>query len=309
MKQINCNFCGSDNTKFLYETKDRMIRRNDQKKFNIVVCKNCRLAYLNPQPEWEDLEYFYGDTYYTNAQIGNNKKSAIYNLIRKIKRAVIGPYKPKFWNFKKENGNFLDIGCGNGAYESYLIKDNSGWEFYGVEPNKNSFQVAKNIEGFKVFNGNLKQADYPADFFDVILMSHSLEHLSDPMLSLKECYRILKPGGHLVVNVPNFNSLARRFFGKYWFHLDAPRHLFHFTPNVLEKMMEKSGFKIKQIKFEVLSGSITRSLAYRFNKDKFFFEKPIISLIIHYLIFPIDRFIELIYLASGFKIIVLKKKF
>lgn len=306
MKQIKCDFCGFDNVKSLYKVRDRMIRKDNQKKFNIVICKNCELAYLNPQPEWKDLEYFYGDVYYTNAPIGSGNKNIIYKLIRKIKRAVFGAYKPKFWNFGKKSGKFLDIGCGNGAYESYLINDNSNWEFYGIEPNKNSFQAAKDIKGFKVFNGNLREAGYPDNFFDVILMSHSLEHLSDPMASLKKCYRILKPGGRLVISVPNFNSLARRFFGKYWFHLDAPRHLFHFNPDILKKMIEKSGFKIEQLRFEVLSGSITRSLAYRFNKDKFFFDMPFISLIIHYLIWPIDRLIELTFFASGLRIIIIK---
>ena len=305
MKNINCNFCQSDKADFIYELRDRMIRRDDKRKFELYKCQKCGFAYLNPQPEWEDLKYFYGGDYYTNVSDAA-KHNIFYRALRKIKRAIFGAYKPKFYNFGKSEGKFLDVGCGSGAYEFYLIKDNIGWEFYGVEPSAPSYQIAKAIEGFKVFNGDLRNARYSTNFFDVILMSHSLEHVSNPTEVIAECFRILKPGGRLVVSVPNFNSLARRFFGKYWLHLDAPRHLFHFTPDILKKMTEKSGFKIEKVNFEVLSGSMTKSAAYIFNKDKFFFDTPFVSLLIHYLIWPIDKFIQLTPLASGFKIIAIK---
>ncbi|MDI6717442.1 MAG: class I SAM-dependent methyltransferase [Patescibacteria group bacterium] len=309
MKQIRCNFCDSDNSSLLYKAKDRMIRRNDLREFNVVICGDCGLVCFNPQPEWKDLEYFYGDDYYTNFFANKNKKSAVYNLIRKAKRAVLGAYMPKFWDFGKKSGNFLNIGCGNGDYESYLIKNYQKWKFYGVEPNILSYQIAKTIDGFKVFNGDLKSARYKDNYFDVILMNHSLEHMPNPMENIAECFRILKPGGRLVVAVPNFNCFTRRLFGSYWFHLDAPRHLFHFSSDVLKAMLEKNNFKINSLKFEVLSGSIMRNIDYKLNRKECFFDKPFISLIIHYLIFPIDRFIELIGLASGLRIIAVKCKY
>lgn len=305
MKNINCDFCHCNETAAVYKLKDRMLRTEDKREFYLQQCLKCKLAYLNPQPQWDELEYFYGDKYYTNVS-GGVRRNIFYRVLRKIKRAFFGAYKPKFYNFGKTEGKFLDIGCGSGAYESYLIKENIGWKFYGIEPSSESYQVAKRVGNFNVFNGDLKSANYENNFFDVILMSHSLEHVSNPTEVIAECFRVLKPGGYMVISVPNFNSLARIFFGKYWIHLDAPRHLFHFTPDILKKMAEKSGFKVKQVKFEVLSGSVTRSAAYIFNKDKFFFDTPFISLLIHYLIWPIDKLIQLTPLASGLKIIAIK---
>lgn len=306
MKNINCNFCHSGNTVFLYKLRDRMIRRDDKREFKLYRCQECGLAYLNPQPEWEDLKYFYGGDYYTNVS-DTAKHNVFYRALRKIKRAIFGAYKPKFYNFGKSEGKFLDVGCGSGAYESYLIKNNFGWEFYGVEPSIPSYQIAKTIGGFKVFNGDLKSAHYADNFFDIILMSHSLEHVSNPTEVINECFRILKPKGHLVVSVPNFNSLARRLFEKYWFHLDAPRHLFHFSAGVLSEMFLKSGFGCVSVKFEVLSGSIVRSVAYKFNIDKFFFEEwPLIMLLVHWLILPINKLIKLLHLASGLRVIAIK---
>jgi SAM-dependent methyltransferase len=306
MKLINCNFCNNEKTKLLYKTKDRMLKKADSLEFYLHQCQECGLAYLNPQPEWKDLEYFYGGDYYTNAPIGGNH-NIFYNLLRKFKRAVLGPPKYKFWDFNKTEGRFLDVGCGNGAYESYIIKDYSRWEFYGVEPSPDSFKVASTVKGFRVFNGNLEEAHYNDNFFDVILMSHSLEHLPNPLAALKECHRILKPGGRLVIGVPNFDCPARRFFGSYWLHLDAPRHLFHFSPNVLKAMLQNSGFSVVSLNFEVLSGSIVRSLAYRFNMNKFFFKTPLVMLVIHYLIWPINKLIESLRLASGLRVIAIKK--
>lgn len=305
MRKIHCNFCNSDKTKLLYKVRDRMIRENSSQEFFVRRCEICGLAYLNPQPEWKNLEYFYRGEYYTNAPIGAGH-NIFYNLLRKIKRAIFGPPKYKFWDFNKTEGRFLDVGCGNGAYESYIIKDYPEWEFHGVEPGLDSFKIASAVNSFKVFNGNLEEACYNDNFFDVILMSHSLEHLPTPLTALKECFRILKPGGRLVIRVPNFNSPARRFFGSYWVHLDAPRHIFHFSKNVLLSMLKEAGFRIGSVKFETLSGSIIRSLAYYLKINRFFFEQPLILSFIHYLIFPINKIIELLHLASGLRIVAIK---
>lgn len=283
-----------------------MIRKDDGREFYLNKCKECGLVYLNPRPEWQELKYFYACDYYTNVPASGIRRNFFYRQLRKIKRAVLGAPNPKFWNFGKNRGRFLDVGCGSGTYESYLIEKYPGWEFYGVEPGIDSYRLAKNISGFRVFNGDLKNADYGDNFFDVILLSHSLEHMHEPMEAIAECFRILKPGGRLVIAVPNFGSLARRLFGGYWIHLDAPRHLFHFCADALRHMVQKNGFKIESEKFEVLSGSITKSAAYTLNLNRLFFDTPFVSLLIHYLIWPVDRLIELTPFASGVRIIAVK---
>ncbi len=310
MKPISCNLCGSTDSTLLYRLKDRMIRVESKDEFNLYLCKRCGLAYLNPQPEWEELEYFYGGNYYTNVSHSERKSSlgeALYQLLRKLKRAIIGPPHPKFWHFGKETGRFLDVGCGNGAYDAYVIKDYPRWEFYGVEPSALSASLAKKITHFNVFNGFLENAHYESDFFDVILMSHSLEHTFDPKKTIEEAFRILKKGGRLIIKVPNFACPSRRFFGTYWYHLDAPRHLFHFAPEVVAVILKNAGFTIESVRFEALSGSVLRSIAYYVNRKQFFFEKQLILMCIHYVLVPIKKVVEWFKVGSGQEVIAIKK--
>ena len=310
MKTISCKFCGASDSILLYKMRDRMIRTESKDIFDLHLCKQCGLAYLNPQPEWQELEYFYGGNYYTNVSRGERKSSlgeALYQTARKIKRAVVGPPHPKFWHFGKGRGRFLDVGCGNGAYDAYVIKDYPQWEFYGIEPSKASALLAQKTPYFKVFNGFLENACYAPDFFDVILMSHSLEHTFDPKKTIEEAFRILKKGGRLVIKVPNFSCPTRTFFGTYWYHLDAPRHLFHFTPEVLTAILKNAGFTIESIRFEALSGSVLRSVAYYANRKQFFFEKPFILMCIHYALVPIKKIAEWFSIASGQEIIAVKR--
>lgn len=310
MKTILCNLCGSNDSVLLYRLKDRMIRIESKDIFDLHICKQCGLAYLNPQPEWQELEYFYGGEYYTNVSQEHRTSvlgEALYKLARKIKRAVIGPPHPKFWHFGKETGRFLDVGCGNGAYDAYVIADYPRWEFYGVEPSRASALLAKKIPRFSVFNGFLEHAEYQSDFFDVILMSHSLEHTFNPKKTIEEAFRILRKGGRLIIKVPNFACPSRRFFGTYWYHLDAPRHLFHFTVEVLTAILKNAGFTIESKRFEALSGSVLRSIAYFMNQKQFFFEKPFILVCIHYAFVPVKKIVEWFNVGSGQEVIAVKK--
>ena len=256
MKHISCNFCDNDETELLYIVKDRQVRQNSDQKFYLHQCKKCGLAYLNPQPNWSELGYFYGGTYYTNNPNQETQCDKFYDFFRKLKRKFSRPPNPKFWNFGKNKGRFLDIGCGSAIYESHIIKNYPNWEFYGAEPSHLPALAAKKVKGIKIFEGFLEESHYQDNFFDVILINNVLEHCPNPSSTISECYKILKPGGRLVIDVPNFNSPIRSLFGTFWAHLDAPRHLFHFSSDILSKILKKTGFKIESIKFGAVRGAI-----------------------------------------------------
>jgi SAM-dependent methyltransferase len=93
-----------------------------------------------------------------------------------------------------------------------------------------------------VHAGDLAAVRFPADRFDAVYLSHLVEHVHDPVGLLRECRRVLKPGGALVVVTPNTDSRGHRVFGPAWFGLDPPRHLVLLSPGALRAAATSAGF-------------------------------------------------------------------
>ena len=98
-----------------------------------------------------------------------------------------------------------------------------------------------------VFVGDFLESPYPPGFFDVVVFWHVLEHVRDPVAALRKSRAILKPGGLLVVAVPNLESYQAGVPGRHWFHLDVPRHYHHFRLGVLRRILEENGFSVESV--------------------------------------------------------------
>jgi SAM-dependent methyltransferase len=133
----------------------------------------------------------------------------------------------------------LDVGCGRGVALGPLA--DRGFEAHGMEMSE-AAACGADPRATICIAPDLAAAGYTAESFDQIVIWHVLEHLLDPRAVLEECHRILKPGGRLVVAVPNFSSWQARIAGAGWFHLDAPRHLYHFPLAALRKLIARCGF-------------------------------------------------------------------
>jgi SAM-dependent methyltransferase len=125
------------------------------------------------------------------------------------------------------------------------MQNNVGWEVYGVEINEFAACVAREQHWLDVRVGTLEQAAFPDEFFDAVTLWDVLEHLHDPVASLREIRRILKLDGVLVIRVPNANSWDAALFGRYWAGLEPPRHLYVFTPNTLGALLTANSFRAK----------------------------------------------------------------
>jgi SAM-dependent methyltransferase len=138
-------------------------------------------------------------------------------------------------------GRALDVGCGKGLLLAQLR--DAGWKVEGTELSEVSSRFARSL-GVNVFQGPVQEAPVPAESFDVVTLFHVLEHLTDPKGALAHICRLLRPGGSLVVEVPNIGSWYARLFGDLWFHYDVPRHLYHFNRVTLRRMLVESGFDV-----------------------------------------------------------------
>jgi 2-polyprenyl-3-methyl-5-hydroxy-6-metoxy-1,4-benzoquinol methylase len=234
VKSANCNFCGADDTQPLYTLRDWQL--NLPGEFLLVKCRVCGLMYLNPQPEWSELIKHYPDEYAPYARKAGMSEAAYhrwserYGMQRRC-RAIA-----RF----RSAGCLLDVGCATGQFLDEMRQH--GWEPFGVEPVAAAATFAREHFGINVFEGTVEEAHFPEDMFDVITFWDVLEHVVDPKLTLQEVYRILKPDGWLVVQVPEPQSWQARLFGRYWAGFDAPRHLFAFPQRTFRRQLAKLGF-------------------------------------------------------------------
>lgn len=135
----------------------------------------------------------------------------------------------------------MDLGCGTGSF--LLAMKRRGFKTFGVDVSKNACEIARK-NGVEVLNGKLDDQIFQARYFDVITLWHVFEHLHNPASTLKEISRILKKDGILVIEVPNIDNFSFSLFKKYYFHLDLPRHLHHWSPKTIEMILNKNGFKV-----------------------------------------------------------------
>ncbi|MBW8829368.1 MAG: class I SAM-dependent methyltransferase [Burkholderiales bacterium] len=148
----------------------------------------------------------------------------------------------------RERGRLLDVGCGNGAFLSRM--KSLGWQCIGIETDEVAARFAREHFGLDVRQSSLTEAAFAEGTFDVVTLSHVIEHVHSPIALLLECRRILKPGGKLVVLTPNTRSLGHRIFGRAWRGLEPPRHLHAFHPQALQTYTERAGMSTQRLTTE-----------------------------------------------------------
>jgi SAM-dependent methyltransferase len=154
----------------------------------------------------------------------------------------------------------LDFGCGLGDFLAYIRKD-SGCQIYGLDFDPRLVEHLREIEGMNLISGELGDAGYEDQYFDLVTMWGALEHSFDPIRELKEVARILKPNGMVVVTTPNGESAVERIFKQNWFFHNAPQHLYCFSRHTLEMIMDKAGLQmLSQVYYPVTPMQIVLSL-------------------------------------------------
>jgi SAM-dependent methyltransferase len=238
VEHVSCGLCSSDTPVFLTRVPD--IKYGTQNVFCLVYCGFCGLVYVNPRPTFLEMQGYYDATY--------GPHSAAYTDVPKRERSNDQYHRGHMMQFLHglpevfSAGRLLDVGCGDG-YWLYLMQK-LGWKPTGVEISPQAVRFANEKYDLDIKVGNLIDQEFPDGYFDVVTFWHSLEHMHDPKAMIKEAYRILRAGGVVVAKVPNIDTVLFRVFGRYYSMIQAPYHLYHFSPLTLGRLLAESGFNV-----------------------------------------------------------------
>lgn len=234
-EKIKCICCGGQVTQKIYTNLTSIY---SQKPYHLFRCPSCSHVMTVPQPTAEELQNLYSSDYLypVHKLVIGEKKYRARGTAALVKEVISG----------KKNLRILEVGCMYG-YLLEVLKDDhevSGIEI-GEGPVKHCTDQGLNVQECSV-------EDFlsgPTGKYDVIILSHVLEHLTNPAGVLSRLSGLLSPNGMLVLCVPNHLSITRKIFGKYWGWWQVPVHLNHFNQKSLEAIAGQTGLTVIKKRF------------------------------------------------------------
>ncbi len=232
-----CPLCGSDRIGNQLTARDYTV---SQETFDIWECATCTGRFTQDVPAVAEIgRYYQSAEYISHTETREGLINRMYHSVRKITMRSKQNWVKTAAGVKQ--GKLLDIGSGTGAFLSHMKQ--LGWEVTGLEPDATARENA--YKHYKIESSSVEDLFrlQPAQF-DCITMWHVLEHVHDLHAYLDQIRTLLKPGGALLVAVPNYTSTDARIYGAQWAAYDVPRHLYHFSPVSMDMLMRQHGFNI-----------------------------------------------------------------
>ena len=243
---MKCLIC-SDEMTLLFAARDYR-RPTVLREWPVCWCARCRFGRIDAELTPSEVSGFYAVDYYTHHN--GAEQPLPRTLVERIRTHIA--WRLDFGRdlspseIERKPGveaAICDVGCGNGN----LLRSfkSAGYRVTGVEPDDKARAVA--AQAGPVYQGTAEQlpAEIAGSRFDVVLLSHVLEHCVDPAAALSNIKQILLGDGVLVIEVPNNDALGFLWFGPSWPWSDIPRHLNFFTLLSLERMLNSAGFEIQ----------------------------------------------------------------
>lgn len=237
---LKCSFCGSDQRKILFKGGDLLYKTPGLYAF--FECNNCGLIFLDPQPSIDDLDAIYPTNYHAFPVAVQEEKSL---FLRLDKKEAINRKREFVIKNTRPQGRILDVGCSTGIFLDGMRT--AGWDVCGVEPSSFAAKYARNYFGLDIQNCSFEESVFSKNQFDVVTFWDVAEHLPNPYQAFHKAADILKPGGSIILNVPNPRGFERFIFNESWLGWDIPRHFYIFSQDVLDLMLITAGFKKSKI--------------------------------------------------------------
>ncbi len=206
--------------------------------FGVARCELCGAGRTYPRMDDTDLGRLYGDEYAPYTRVRGLlaivslliRRSQTARALRSVPYAALRGLRP---------GRGLDVGAGRGDLSDALQR--RGWRMTAIEPSADATHIGRDL-GLDARTGTLATVTLEQDAYEIAIFQQSLEHANEPVAELRHARTALRPGGLVLVSVPNFGSAQARWFRGAWFHLDLPRHRVHFTRAALVRSLERAGF-------------------------------------------------------------------
>lgn len=224
--QRSCPICADPNPIPWLIAPDRFHGRTRQ--FQLLRCPSCSMVWLCEPPSKAEMGMHYGPDYdrtiSTAAKAPDHWTPRCDELLR-----------------YKTGGSVLDMGCASGGFLSTFR--GPAWKLFGVEMSEDAARTARNRCGADVFVGDVLDAPFAPESFDAITCFNVFEHVYEPVKVLAKVSEWLKPNGIFYTMMPNIDSAGARIFKSYWYALELPRHLYHFSPKTLNMLAQSVGLQ------------------------------------------------------------------
>lgn len=236
----NCPACGANRIQPVLKAKDFTVTGS---LFEVWECGACTLRFTQAVPTEENIgSYYRSDSYISHTNTNKGLINRLYHLVRnytlKRKRKLLQTASGR------NTGQLLDLGAGTGVFASFMQQ--SGWQVIGLEPDPETRQRAREINNISLLETS-QLFQLPAASFDVITLWHVLEHVHRLHDYLAQLHQLLKPGGVLLIAVPNYTAADAAYYQENWAAYDVPRHLYHFSPDSMRSLLQKHHLKLKAI--------------------------------------------------------------
>jgi SAM-dependent methyltransferase len=238
------------------EGHDRLLRVPGT--FLVRECERCRLGVTEPRLGGERLSRHYAGAY-APFEVPRGPLARLLLRLQRWRADLLLRREPYRSVVMRGPGRVLDVGCGRGDLAAAFLR--ARWRADGIDPSERAVAIARHA-GVDARLGSLAELEIPERHYDLVLFSHSLEHIPDPVGELRRVHDALVPGGVVLIAVPNWSSWQRKAFGSRWFHLDVPRHLQHFSDEALRRAAGKAGLEAVEVRESTSHVGLPGSLQY-----------------------------------------------